>query len=124
MRAPIYQNATQIVISLIYLGLYTGAINTVNSTGDLDFIEIVLYIFTFGFLCDEFAKVWKVGRNYLGFWNVFNLILYGILSTSLVIRIIALGHPLGEDRRAKLNELSYNFLGKTRNVKSISWDWD
>jgi hypothetical protein len=48
MRAPIYQNATQIVISLIYLGLYTGAINTVNSTGDLDFVEVVLYIFTFG----------------------------------------------------------------------------
>ncbi|EPE28483.1 hypothetical protein GLAREA_09604 [Glarea lozoyensis ATCC 20868] len=110
MRAPVYQNATQIVISLIYLGLYTGAINTVNSTGDLDFVEIVLYIFTFGFLCDEFSKVWKVGRNYLGFWNVFNLMLYGMLTTSLIIRIIALGHPIGEDKRAKFNELSYNFL--------------
>jgi hypothetical protein len=112
MRAPIYQNATQIVISLIYLGLYTGAINTVNSTGDLDFVEVVLYIFTFGFLCDEFTKVWKVGRNYLGFWNVFNLMLYGMLTTSLIIRLIALGHPIGEDKRAKFNELSYNFLGE------------
>jgi hypothetical protein len=121
MRAPIYQNATQIVISLIYLGLYTGAINTVNSTGDLDFVEVILYIFTFGFLCDEFSKVWKVGRNYLGFWNVFNLVLYGMLTTSLVIRLIALGHPVGEDKRAKFNELSYNFLGKLYHSDLLKW---
>jgi hypothetical protein len=112
MRAPVYQNATQIIVSLVYLALYTGAINTVNSTGDLDVVEIILYMFTFGFLCDEFSKVWKVGRNYLGFWNVFNLLLYGMLTTSLVIRVIALGHRVGEDKRAKFNELSYNFLGK------------
>ncbi|CAG8984043.1 hypothetical protein HYALB_00002984 [Hymenoscyphus albidus] len=110
MRAPLYQNATQIVISLIYLGLYTGAINTVNPTGDLDIVEVFLYIFTLGFLCDEFSKVYKVGRFYIGFWNVFNLILYGLLTTSLVTRIIALGHPVGEDKRGHFNELSYNFL--------------
>ena len=115
MRAPIYQNATQIIISLIFLGLYTGAINTVNPSGDLDVVEIILYIFTLGFICDEMAKVWKVGRLYLGFWNVFNLILYGLLTTSLVTRFIALSHPLDSDddhRRGKYNELSYNFLGK------------
>lgn len=116
MRAPVYQNATQVVFSLIYLGLYTGAINTVNRTGDLDVVEVILYIFTFGFLCDEFSKFWKVGRFYIGFWNVFNLILYALLTTSLVIRFMALGHPLGGEGkrgpREDLNELSYNFLGK------------
>ncbi|TVY39807.1 Calcium channel [Lachnellula occidentalis] len=112
MRAPIYQNATQIIFSLIYLGLYTGAINTVNPKGDLDIVEIMLYIFTLGFLCDEFSKFWKVGRYYIGFWNVFNLILYGLLATSLVHRFIALSHPLEDDdgQRGKFNELSYNFL--------------
>ncbi|PQE28744.1 potassium ion channel yvc1 protein [Rutstroemia sp. NJR-2017a WRK4] len=112
MRAPIYQNATQIIFSLIYLALYTGAINTVNPTGDLDIVEIILYIFTAGFLCDEFSKFWKVGRFYIGFWNVFNLILYALLTTSLVTRIIALGHPLNDNdgKREKFNELSYNFL--------------
>lgn len=114
MRAPIYQNATQIIFSLIYLGLYTGAINTVNPKGDLDIVEILLYIFTVGFLCDEFSKFWKVGRYYIGFWNVFNLVLYGLLATSLVTRFIALSHPYDnhDGQRGKFNELSYNFLGK------------
>lgn len=113
MRAPVYQNATQVIFSLIYLALYTGAINTVNKTGDLDVVEIILYIFTFGFFCDEFAKWWKVGRFYIGFWNIFNMCLYALLTTSLVMRFIALGHPLEDDDglREKYNELSYNFLG-------------
>jgi len=113
MRAPIYQNATQVIISLVYLGLYTGAINTVNPTGDLDAIEVLLYFFTFGFLADEFAKFWKVGRNYLGFWNAFNLVLYALLTTSLVTRVMALSHPIEHDvhgPRGRLNKLSYNFL--------------
>ncbi|OBU00301.1 hypothetical protein VE01_01528 [Pseudogymnoascus verrucosus] len=113
MRAPIYQNATQVIVSLVYLGLYTGAINTVNPTGDLDITEVLLYVFTLGFLCDEFSKFWKVGRFYLGFWNVFNLILYSLLTISFVTRCIALSHPIEDDhdgQRERFNELSYNFL--------------
>lgn len=112
MRAPIYQNATQIIFSMIYLALYTGAINTVNPTGDLDVIEILLYVFTLGFVCDEVSKLWKVGKMYIGFWNVFNVILYALLTTSLVTRVIALGHPIGDEKRQHFNELSYNFLGR------------
>ena len=115
MRAPIYQNATQVIISVVYLGLFTGAINTVNPTGDLDFTEVLLYIFTFGFICDEFSKLWKVGRNYICFWNVFNITLYALLTTSLVTRFMALSHPIEDGHkgpRGRLNELSYNFLGK------------
>jgi hypothetical protein len=118
MRAPVYQNATQIIISVLYLGLYTGVINTVNSDGDLDVVEIILYIFTFGFLCDEFAKFWKVGRFYIGFWNIFNMVLYALLTTSLVMRFLAFSHPIEYNDDGKLvgprkyfNELSYNFLG-------------
>jgi hypothetical protein len=111
MRAPVYQNATQIIFSIVYLALYSQAIATVNPTGDIDFVEVILYTFTFGFLCDEFSKLWKVGRNYIGFWNVFNLVLYALLTTSLVTRCIALSHPLGDSTRASFNELSYNFLG-------------
>lgn len=116
MRAPVYQNATKVIFSLIYLGLYTGAINTVNPTGDLDVVEILLYIFTLGFVCDEIGKLWKVGRYYIGFWNVFNVVLYGLLTTSLVLRCLALSYPLQdhpEDNhglRGHYNELSYNFL--------------
>lgn len=112
MRAPVYQNATQVIFSLIYLGLYTGAINTVNATADLDIIEGLLYIFTLGFVCDDFSKFWKVGRYYIGFWNIFNLVLYGLLATSLILRFVALGHPLNDNdgQREKYNTLSYNFL--------------
>jgi hypothetical protein len=113
MRAPVYQNATQVIFSVIYLALYTGAINTVNPTGDLDIIEIMLYVFSAGFIFDEISKLWKVGRAYIGFWNVFNVVLYALLTTSFITRIIALGHPLedGGGQRKKFNELSYNFLG-------------
>lgn len=110
MRVPLYQNTVQIAISLIFLALYTGVINTVNSTGDLDVVEVILYIFTLGFVCDEAAKFWKVGRYYIGFWNVFNSTLYGLLSISFIMRMIALANPLGTDDRDKYNELSYNFL--------------
>lgn len=111
MRAPIYQNTIQIIFSIIYLALYSQAIGTVNSTGDIDWVEGILYIFTFGFLCDEFSKLWKIGRYYIGFWNVFNLVLYGLLTTSLVTRFIALSYPLDSHSRRSYNEFSYNFLG-------------
>lgn len=59
MRAPQYQNAVQISVSVIYLILYTIAINTINASGDLDIIEGILYLFTAGFIFDELAKFWK-----------------------------------------------------------------
>ncbi|KAI9739261.1 MAG: hypothetical protein M1834_007474 [Cirrosporium novae-zelandiae] len=113
MRAPIYQNALQIFFSLLYLALYTGAINTINKTADLDIVEVILYIMTLGFICDEIAKFWKIGRFYFGFWNAFNSALYGLLIVSFVTRMIALSHPLkGDDdeKRKDFNQLSYNFL--------------
>lgn len=112
MRAPVYQNATQVLISLMYLALYTQAINSVNPTGDLDVVEGMLYVFTFGFICDEISKIWKVGKYYIGFWNIFNATLYTLLTVSLITRFIALGHPLedGDAKRERFNVLSYNFL--------------
>lgn len=110
MRAPRYQNIVQIFFSLFYLALYTGAINTINSAGDLDTVEAILYIMTAGFVFDEIAKFWKVGRYYMGFWNVFNSTLYALLAVSFITRMIALGHHPGNDQRMKYNKLSYNFL--------------
>ena len=111
MRAPCYQNAVQIFFSLLFLALYTGAINTINATGDLDIVEGILYIMTFGFICDEASKLWKVGRYYMGFWNVFNSTLYALLTVSFVTRMIALSKSAEDgDERKRFNELSYNFL--------------
>ncbi|KAK8060861.1 potassium ion channel [Apiospora saccharicola] len=111
MRAPRYQNAAQLLISFIYLGLYTGAINTVNRDGDLDIVEGLLYIFTFGFICDEVTKVWKAGMKIVGFWNAFNFVLYSLLIVSLALRFVAFSHPWdGSGQREYFNTLSYNFL--------------
>ncbi|KAI4863804.1 hypothetical protein F4820DRAFT_425896 [Hypoxylon rubiginosum] len=114
MRAPMYQNAFQLIISILYLALYTGAINTINPGGDLDFVEILLYIFTIGFLFDELTKFYKAGYHILSFWNAFNNILYSLLMVSLAMRIVAFTHPWDDgDSRRKFNQLSYNFLAFT-----------
>jgi hypothetical protein len=112
MRAPVYQNAVQITVSVVYLALYTGAVNTVNESGDLDVVEGILYLMTFGFICDEIAKFWKIGRYYFGFWNAFNGTLYALLTTSFVIRLVALAHSPDEEdkRRVELNKLSYHIF--------------
>ncbi|KAI5917689.1 hypothetical protein F4810DRAFT_640843 [Camillea tinctor] len=115
MRAPMYQNAFQMLISIIYLGLYTGAINTINPSGDLDFVEILLYVFTFGFIFDELTKFYKAGYHILGFWNAFNNVMYSLLMVSLAMRIVAFTHGGNhdEDARRRYNQLSYNFLAFT-----------
>ncbi|KAJ5574068.1 Cation transporting ATPase [Penicillium hispanicum] len=112
MRTPLYQNICQIVFSLFYLALYTAVINTVNPTGDLDIAECILYGMTLAFICDEAVKFWKVGWNYLEFWNAFNSTLYTLLAISFILRVIALLHSSSEHDigRQIYNELSYNFL--------------
>ncbi|KAL4809968.1 hypothetical protein BDV18DRAFT_129999 [Aspergillus unguis] len=112
IRAPIYQSVCQILSSLVYLALYSQVINTVNPTGDLDVAEGVLYVMTLAFICDEVAKLWKIGRNYFDFWNAFNTTLYAILAISFFLRVAALAHSAsaGDEQRQTLNKLSYNFL--------------
>lgn len=110
IRAPKYQNAFQVLISVVYLALYTAAINTINPEGDIDVEEALLYFFTASFLADECTKLWKVGRFYLSFWNTFNLTLYSLLTVSFAIRMVALAHPLGSAKREGFDHLSYNFL--------------
>ncbi|KAI0173190.1 hypothetical protein GGR52DRAFT_571702 [Hypoxylon sp. FL1284] len=114
MRAPMYQNAFQLITSIIYLALYTGAINTINPSGDLDFVEILLYIFTLGFIFDELTKFYKAGYHILGFWNAFNNMLYALLMVSLALRFVAFTYSWDDtDSRRKFNQLSYNFLAFT-----------
>ena len=106
MRAPVYQNAVQIFFSILYLVLYTIAINTINKDGDLDAVEGVLYLMTLGFVADECSKYWKVGWFHIGFWNVFNSTLYSLLCVSFITRMIAYGHEVGDadGQRARFNE--------------------
>jgi Polycystin cation channel len=112
MRAPVYQNTVQIFFSILYLALYTGAVNTINATGDLDLVEGILYVMTAGFICDELAKFYKIGRFYFSFWNAFNSTLYTLLTISFILRLIALTHSpnANDEERMRYNQLSYNFF--------------
>jgi hypothetical protein len=112
MRAPKYQNAAQLIISFLFLALYTVVINSVNPAGDLDTAEIFLYVFTCGYLCDEFLKFWKAGYHIFGFWSAFNSVLYVFLTVSFVLRVIGLTHGAGDPSgmRQHYNVLSYSFL--------------
>ncbi|KAG6013619.1 hypothetical protein E4U54_006527 [Claviceps lovelessii] len=110
MRAPKNQNAAQLLLSLVYLILYTTAINSVNPSGDLDGAEVLLYLFTLGYICDEVMKVYKAGYRILGFWNAFNAILYSFLAVSLVFRIIGLTASDDSESREHYSKLSYNML--------------
>ncbi|KAL2167939.1 hypothetical protein VTG60DRAFT_629 [Thermothelomyces hinnuleus] len=112
MRSPMYQNATQMLMSFIYLALYTVAMNTVNEDGGIDPVEVLLYLFTLGFICSEATKFWKAGYYILNFWNAFNSLLYGLLVTSFVLRCMAFSHPQDDPDglRHRFSTLSYSFL--------------
>lgn len=110
IRAPKFQNGFQVLISFVYLGLYTAAINSVNPKGDIDWVEGLLYIFTASFIADEFTKFWKVGRFYLSFWNTFNLTLYSALTISFAVRILALTKGGDTEQREYWDMMSYNWL--------------
>lgn len=110
MRAPVYQNAAQLILSLVYLGLYTAAVNSMNPNGTFDSTEIVLYIWTLGLVCDEITKVYKAGYQILGLWNGFNAILFTFLTISFVFRCIGLGHEGHSVDRLHFSQLSYNLL--------------
>jgi hypothetical protein len=60
IRAPRYQNMFQIIVSALYLILYTIAINTIDARGGLDVEEGILYLLTLSFIADEAGKLWKV----------------------------------------------------------------
>ncbi|KAF4982055.1 hypothetical protein FZEAL_2242 [Fusarium zealandicum] len=110
MRAPRYQNAAQLLFSIIYLALYTAAINSVNASGVLDGAEIALYVFTFAYVCDELLKYYKAGYHIFGFWNAFNGVLYAFLTASLVFRLTGFTNKDNDEHREYYNELSYNLL--------------
>lgn len=110
MRAPRNQNAAQLLLSMVYLGLYTAAINSVNASGVLDGAEVALYIFTLGYICDETMKFWKAGYHILGFWNAFNSVLYSFLTVSLIFRIMGLAADEDTEYRERYSKLSYEML--------------
>ena len=107
---PRYQNILQIFLSLVFLGLYTGTVNTANDNGDMDAVEVLMFLFVFGYLCDEALKIMKVGRAYVGFWNTLNLTMYVIFAGAIGLRFAAFSLSQDSEMRTHLVVISYQIL--------------
>ncbi|KAK9468381.1 hypothetical protein V1512DRAFT_102582 [Lipomyces arxii] len=110
IKTPLYQNALQLIFSIVYLALYTGAVNTANPGGSFDAIEGLMFVFTLGFIFDEVTKFYHIGIYYFSFWSIFNDTLYGILLVSFALRITALASPDGSHMREAYDILAYRVL--------------
>lgn len=109
IKTPAYQNKIEIFFSLVYLALFTVILNThqLFTTG-IDFFEFAFYIFTLGSVVDEITKVFHVGWNYLGFWNVLNDLMYAIVIVAVTFRFLSLSsHGALRDR---YDEMSFRIL--------------
>ncbi|KAI5966383.1 YVC1 [Candida pseudojiufengensis] len=109
IKTPYYQNILEIFFSIVYLLLYTIILNTHSTNfADLDIFEIIFYLFTLGFIIDEFIKFYHVGLNYLGFWNAFNDSMYVIIVSAVVFRILSISNHGA--LRNRYDEMSYRLL--------------
>lgn len=109
VKTPAYQNLLEICFSFVYLALFTIILNTHQiTTTPVDFFEACFYLFTLGSILDEVVKLYHVGWNYLGFWNVFNDVMYGIITVAVGFRFASLTHlgPLKD----RYDEISFRIL--------------
>jgi hypothetical protein len=109
IKSPKFQNYLQLLVSIVYLVLYTVAINGGRQSASLAAIEVWFYIFTFSFIVDEVQKLAHVGANYLGFWNAFNDTLYGIIVVTFGFRVAALT-ATSQEARDSYDLAAYHLL--------------
>lgn len=109
IKTPAYQNKLEIVFSIVYLVLFSIILNThqVMST-PVDAFEGIFYTFTLGSIVDEVVKLYHVGWFYLGFWNVFNDIMYAIIVCAIGFRFASLSHTGA--LREHYDEISFRIL--------------
>ncbi|CAH2355822.1 calcium channel Yvc1p [[Candida] railenensis] len=110
VKTPLYQNIIEIFFSIVYLVLYSIILNGhQESTTPLDGFEVVFYLFTIGLILDEFVKIYHVGMNYVGFWNVFNDSMYVILVIAITFRFLSLDAKT-QHGQERLDEMSFRIL--------------
>lgn len=91
IKTPAYQNILEIFFSVCFLILYSIIVNfKLPEVTGIDMFEGLFYVFMVGLVFDEITKVYHVGWRYIGFWNVFNDIMYGIIILSVTFRFISL----------------------------------
>ncbi|KAF8001601.1 hypothetical protein HF325_004102 [Metschnikowia pulcherrima] len=109
IKTPAYQNKLEIFFSFFYLALYTIILNTNQvQTTPVDMFESLFYVSTLGAVLDEMVKLYHVGRNYMGFWNVFNDTMYGIITVAIGFRFTSLSSQ--GDLKDHYDEMSFRIL--------------
>lgn len=109
IKTPYYQSILEVVVSIIYLILYTIILNghPVGVTA-IDGFEVLFYLFTLGSIVDEIIKLYHVGMNYIGFWNAFNDTMYTLLSVAIFFRFLSLDSK--GIKREQYDEISFRIL--------------
>lgn len=109
IKTPLYQNALEIFFLCLLLVLYTIILFTHQvHTTPLDVFEVSFYLFIAGLVLDEAVKFYHVGRQYIGFWNVFNDIMYCLIGVAIGFRFCSLGHS--GLAREHYDEISFRIL--------------
>jgi hypothetical protein len=57
-KVPLYQNVLNLFFTLLFVLLYTIAVNTPTEKGDFDIVEGFLFAFALGFFFDEITKMY------------------------------------------------------------------
>lgn len=111
IKTPRYQNYLNLVVSFLYLTLYTLSINYGKiSDHSLNWNESWFYLFTMGYLFDDLLKLYDVGYAYIGFWTVFNDTLYMIVTIAFFFRIWALTYASTPDSKTQFDVSAYYLL--------------
>ncbi|RKP33068.1 vacuolar cation channel [Metschnikowia bicuspidata] len=109
VKTPAYQNILEVFFSVCFLVLYSIIVNSkLVEVTSIDVFEGLLYMFTLGLVIDEITKVYHVGWCYIGFWNVLNDVMYGIIIVSVTFRFLSLS-ALGAVRE-NYDEISFRVL--------------
>lgn len=109
IKTPAYQNMLEVFFSIGYLALFSYILNTHPvETIPVDITEGIFYTFTLGSVLDEIIKLYHVGWNYLGFWNVLNDFMYGIVVVSIGFRFTSLSKH--GPQRDHYDEISFRIL--------------
>lgn len=111
IKTPLYQNMLEIFFSMIYLVLFTLVLNlTVEDPHNIAAVEWIFYLFTLGFVLDEWIKFYHVGWSYLTFWNVFSDCTYTIIFVLIIFRFASVEAGEDHDTVEKYYLISYRVL--------------
>ncbi|CAE6363046.1 unnamed protein product [Rhizoctonia solani] len=118
LSVPRYQNAFRITLWLIFLFIYSRAIQQPIDQNrqprhPLDEWEVLLYVQALAYSIEEFHKIYKILRYFtwraFNFWRVVSLLTYSLLISAFVLRIWGLYTP-DDDQSSVLKLKSFQVL--------------